>query len=161
MLNTGLLIILSLAALWTVMTRSLIKSTIGLAFTSIVLTIIMFRLNSPLAAVFELSVCTGLITVIFVSTISLASPLTPKEVELLSAARLKRFWYLPVILVLVGVGLLFVKVPLDFPLPHNPAGHDVRTVLWNERVLDLFGQVIILLAGAFGVAVLFKERKKK
>ncbi|MFA5085344.1 MAG: hypothetical protein WC482_03165, partial [Candidatus Omnitrophota bacterium] len=71
-----LLTAMVVAASWTVMTRSLLKSTIGLALTSAIITIIMFRLGSPLAAVFELSVCTGLITAVFVSTISLVKPLT-------------------------------------------------------------------------------------
>jgi hypothetical protein len=36
----------------------------------------------------------------------------------------------------------------------------VREVLWMERHLDLFGQIAVLLAGAFGVVVLFKHRSK-
>jgi len=79
-INTVLLFILITAALWTVMTRSLLRSAIGLALTSVILTIIMFRLNSHFAAVFELSVCAGLISVLFVSTISLTHPLTKQQV---------------------------------------------------------------------------------
>jgi hypothetical protein len=33
-------------------------------------------------------------------------------------------------------------------------------VLWGLRHLDLFGQIIVLLAGAFGVVIFFKEKKK-
>jgi NADH-quinone oxidoreductase subunit J len=121
------------AASWTVMTRSLLKSTIGLAFTSAIITIIMFRLDSPLAAVFELSVCTGLITAVFVSTISLTKPLTHKEIIKLSKDRAKRFWYLPVIMIIVGVALIYLKLPVDFKMPLKPAQSDVRGVLWNSR----------------------------
>lgn len=44
----------------------------------------------------------------------------------------------------------------------NPflADTDVRSVLWNKRSIDLFGQIAALLAAAVGVVVLFKERKK-
>ena len=42
-------------------------------------TLILFLLKSPLAAVFELSVCAGLITVIFISVISLTNPLSQDE----------------------------------------------------------------------------------
>jgi ethanolamine transporter EutH len=35
-------------------------------------------------------------------------------------------------------------------------GEGVREVLWNQRHLDLLGQIAVLLAGAFGVVVLFK-----
>ena len=64
-LNIIILIILVIAALWAAMTRSLLRSAIGLALISLILTIIMFRLHSGLAAVFELSVCAGLIRSFF------------------------------------------------------------------------------------------------
>jgi multisubunit Na+/H+ antiporter MnhB subunit len=37
---------------------------------------------------------------------------------------------------------------------------EAKEILWNVRHLDILGQVIVLLAGAFGVAILFKERRK-
>ena len=156
-----LLTAMVVAALWTVMTRSLLKSTIGLAFTSAIITIIMFRLNSPLAAVFELSVCTGLITAVFVSTISLVRPLTHKQIIQLSRDRIKRFWYLPAIIIVVGIAIMYLKIPAPLELPAVSAESDVRNVLWNSRQLDLFGQIVVLLAGVFGIVLLFKESKKK
>ena len=159
--DTTLLIATTIAAVWTVMGRSLLKATIGLAVTSTLISIIIFRLNSPLAAVFELSVCTGLITAIFVSTISLTKPLTHKEILQISKDRAKRYCYLPIILVVVGVALVMLKVKQDFmPIPVPPMQEDVRTVLWNFRRLDLLGQVIILIAGALGIVTLFEERKR-
>lgn len=156
-----LLVIMTVAALWTVMGRSLLKATIGLALTSAVLTILIFRFNSPLAAVFELSVCTGLITVVFVSTISLTKPLTHKEIIAMSEKRHKRYIYLPFILVLAGIGLILLKIPNDFVSPRPPeTAQSVQNILWNVRHLDLFGQIIIMLAGAFGVVTLFTERHK-
>ncbi|MDP2929723.1 MAG: hypothetical protein Q8O01_06675 [Candidatus Omnitrophota bacterium] len=156
-----LLTAMVIAALWTVMTRSLLKSTIGLAFTSAIITIIMFRLDSPLAAVFELSVCTGLITAVFISTISLVRPLTHKQIIQLSKNRIKRFWYLPAIVIVVGIALMCLKIPADFKMPAKLAQGDARNLLWNSRQLDLFGQIVVLLAGVFGIVLLFKETKKK
>ena len=157
-----LLIAMTLAAIWTVMCRSLLKATIGLAVTSAIITILMFALNSPLAAVFELSVCTGLITAVFVSAISLTKPMTHQEIVELSRNRIKRYWYLPVIMVIAGAILILSKIPPDAAIfgqrtaPIAPA-LDVRHILWNLRQLDLFGQIVILLAGAFGVVILFRE----
>jgi len=156
-----LLTAMVVASLWTVMTRSLLKSTIGLAFTSAIITILMFRLNSPLAAVFELSVCTGLITAVFVSTISLVKPLTHKEIVKLSKDRIKRFWYLPVIMVVAGLMLAFFNIPADLKMPAKAMESDVRNVLWNSRQIDIFGQIVVLLAGVFGIVLLFKEIKKR
>ena len=79
-LDIVILAVLLLTSLWTVMTRSILRSAMGLALTSVILAIVMFRLNSPLAAVFELSVCAGLISVLFVSTISITQPYTTEEI---------------------------------------------------------------------------------
>jgi NADH-quinone oxidoreductase subunit J len=157
-----LLVVMLVAALWAVMGRSLLKATISLAITSAVTTILMFRLNSPLAAVFELSVCTGLITVVFVSTISLTKPLTHKEITELSRDRLKRFWYLPVILALTGALLMLTGIKNDIKVPSSAWSliKDVRSVLWNFRSLDMFGQIIVLIIGALAVSILFEERRR-
>jgi len=155
-----LLVLMTAAALWTVMGRSLLKAAVGLAVTSALITILMFRLNSPLAAVFELSVCAGLITVIFVSTISLTKPLTHKEIVTLSRDRKKRFWYLPVIVVLAGIALAALRIPNNIATPRANAISDVRHILWNLRQLDLFGQIIIIIAGTLGVVILFEERRR-
>lgn len=161
--NIDLLLLSAMTAssVWTVMTRSLVKSAIGLALTSSILSVIIFRLDSPMAAVFELSVCTGLITVVFLSTISLIKPLTHREIMELSKKRYKRFWYMPfVILGLAAFIAIFVRIPNQIPAHRPWLITDVRVVLWNLRHLDLFGQIIVLLAGALGVVVLFEERKK-
>ena len=115
-INILLLVLMLIASLWTVMGRSLLKATIGLAVTSAALSVIIFRLNSPIAAVFELSVCTGLMTVVFVSTISLTKPLTHKDIIRLSTKRMKRFWYLPVIVIIAAIALIFVRIPKDLAI---------------------------------------------
>ncbi len=159
-IDLALLILTVLAALWTVMGRSLLKAAIGLAITSAVISVIIFRLNSPLAAVFELSVCSGLITAVFVSTISMTKPLTHKEILQLSKDKAKRYIYLPIILIVIGIALIMLKVRQDFAIVSpGAAGEDVRSVLWNFRRLDLLGQVVILIAGAFGIVILFGEKK--
>jgi NADH-quinone oxidoreductase subunit J len=160
-LNLIILSVLLLTSLWTAMSRSLLRGGIGLALTSAVLSIIMFRLNSPLAAVFELSVCAGLISVIFITTISLTQPLTMSEVNQRMRQRLIRFWPLPLLVILAGAILVMVKFNIAIPLPVAEIEPDVRLVLWNFRQIDLIGQILVLLAGAFGVVILFKERIKK
>ncbi|MFA6321231.1 MAG: hypothetical protein WCY36_05165 [Candidatus Omnitrophota bacterium] len=157
-----ILILTTLAAIWTVMGRSLLKAAIGLAITSALISVMIFRMNSPLAAVFELSVCAGLITAIFVSTISMTKPLTHKEVLQVSKDRMKRYIYLPVILAIVGAVLIALKLKQDFTIaPLAVAQPDVQTVLWDFRRLDVIGQVIILIAGALGIVILFEEKKTK
>lgn len=159
-LNLILLSGLLLAAIWTVMTIRLIRSIVGLALTSAILSVIMYRLNSPLAAVFELSVCSGLISVIFITTVSFTQRVSKERLLIRRRERLKRFLYLPFIIIVAGLLLMeYLKIPqFELPLPVTEPG--VRGVLWNLRHLDLLGQVIILLAGVFGVVILFKETDK-
>jgi multisubunit Na+/H+ antiporter MnhB subunit len=75
--------------------------------------------------------------------------------------RLERFWYLPILLVLVGIALSFVNFKFDLTLPVAEVEKDARVVLWNQRPLDILGQIIMLLTGAFGIVILFREAKKK
>jgi NADH-quinone oxidoreductase subunit J len=157
-INLLLLIALTIAALWSVLRKDVVKAAIALAVTSIILTIIMFRLGSPLAAVFELSVCAGLITVIFMSTISLTKPLTAQQEEDKLHGRGRHFAVLPVMVIAAAAVLAFIGVPMDLNLPQAGAAENVRNVLWKERQLDLVGQIVVILAGFFGVLVLFRER---
>ena len=145
-------------ALWAVMTTRLLRGIIGLALTSIMVTIIMFRLNAPLAAVFELSVCAGLISVIFITTVSFTRRISMEQLIERRKERFTKFWELPVLLILAAIILTQIKWPLNFPLPLAAPTTSVQMVLWHLRHLDLLGQIMVLLAGAFGVAILFKEQ---
>ena len=160
-LNIALLSIMVIAGIWSVMARSLLKSAFGLAIVSVIITIFMFKFDSPLAGVFELSVCTGLITVIFLSTIGLTKPMTHKEILKESSDRARRYGILPFLVVIIGgAAAIFVNLKIDFKIVQKAAELDVRNVLWNLRQLDLFGQIIILLVGGFGAVILFKEFKE-
>lgn len=159
--NLLVLIAMTLTALWTVMARSLLRSAIGLALTSALLTVIMFRLDSPFAAVFELSVCAGLISVVFITTISLTQPLSWSEITDHMKKRLGRFIALPCLLAIVAAALIAANIRIHLPLPATEPVKDVRYLLWHLRQIDLIGQIIMLLAGAFGVVIFFKEKKTR
>jgi NADH:ubiquinone oxidoreductase subunit 6 (subunit J) len=157
-----LLVGLVLSALFTVLIRDLLKGAIALAVMSAVLTIILFLLNAPLAAVFELSVCAGLVTVVFISAISMTKLRTKEEVAQHRQERRRRFLALPVILIALAAIALAVIWPHANDLLANvgsvagaKAGADV---FWKERQVDLLGQIVIILAGVFGVLIFFKER---
>jgi len=156
-LNLILLIALIVSALWAVMTRSLLMSAVGLAVLSIIVTALMFVLDAPLAAVFELSVCAGLITVVFVSTISLTKPITRPELKQQTKNRIKRYWYLPVMIVVLFVLLGYYMISPEPKFFTAYTELDVRNVLWKLRQTDMLGQIAIILTGVFGVVVLFKE----
>jgi NADH-quinone oxidoreductase subunit J len=156
-----LIVTLVIFAVWTVMTTRLPRSAMGLAITSAILAIIMFRLDSPLAAVFELSVCAGLISAIFISILSLMRRLSVEDRAVRQKEHFRKYWLLPMLIVLAVIALSQVHLPvINLPQVSTTEG-DVRIVLWNLRRLDLLGQIVILLTGAIGVVVLFKEWKNE
>jgi NADH:ubiquinone oxidoreductase subunit 6 (subunit J) len=63
-----------------------------------VLPTLMFRLQAPLAGVFELSVCAGLIPAIFLSTIGLTQRLAPETLAARRKEKVRRSWFLPILL---------------------------------------------------------------
>ncbi len=69
---TVVLIVVAIAfAILAVRFKDILYSAIALAALSIIIAIMFFKLDSPYAGVFELSVCAGLITALFISVISL------------------------------------------------------------------------------------------
>ncbi len=150
---------LVVAAMWTAVTTRLLRAAVGLALTSAVLAVVMFLLNAPLAAVFELSVCAGLIPAIFLSAISVTRRLSPQAAQDHARVQIRKYWPLPLIVGIVGFALTQVDFPAVAMSVATGPKPDVREALWNFRHLELVGQIVILLAGAFGVAVLLKESK--
>ena len=75
-----LLVGLVISAMVCIMIRNLLKACISLAVVSAILSLIMFLLGAPLAAVFELSVCAGLITVVFISAVSMTRVRSKEEI---------------------------------------------------------------------------------
>jgi NADH-quinone oxidoreductase subunit J len=160
-INLTLLSVMIVAALLTVFADSLLKSTIGLAVVSAAVAALLFRLNGPLAGVFELSVCAGLITAVFATTISLTKPANYNETAARGKIRLKKYWPLPLLMIAAGFLVWkFLKLPATPSLPFALEPNGVRNILWNVRHIDILGQIAIVLLGAFGVVVLFRGVKK-
>ena len=146
-----------LAALVTVVSARLLRAVIGLALTSALAALLLYRLHAPIAAVFELSVCAGLIPAIFLVAIGMTQRLTTKDVAVRRHEKTRLFWALPLVLICTGILLTQVPPLLTFAPPGPPQTIDVRQVLWNQRHMDLLGQVAILLGAAFAVVTLVKE----
>ncbi len=157
-----LLILLVMGSVACVMFRSKVKAAISLALISVILSIIMFALGQFWAAIFELSVCAGLVTVVFVCAVSLTRP--DRHNQEVEEAYHKKVSGLPVFMVILGIGLMIILTMgnFDFSVTVDAAAQ-VRTfndVFWNTRQADIIGQIIIILAGAFAVVILFKEGDK-
>jgi NADH-quinone oxidoreductase subunit J len=143
-----------------IMLRSITKSAIALAAGSAALGIIMYELGYIWAALFEVSVCSGLVTVIFISAISLSNT-DKKDIEKVFEDT-KRMSLLPFILIAAGVVLILAALATGITLPPSDTAakvtDDLREILWNNRQADIWGQIIVMITGSLAVVVLYRER---
>ena len=140
----------------------LLKAAIALAVTSAILSIILFIVGAPLAAVFELSVCAGMITVVFISACSMNRTRTNEENVQRQKDRNRRFVLLPALLFAITAIMAMVLRPhiTDIePVLAVANGSGVQTALWGSRQVDLLGQIVVILTGIYGVIVFFKEKE--
>lgn len=139
---------------FSVLSRHLINAAIALAAVSAACGVLMYVLGAHTAAIFEVSVCSGLVTVIFISAVSLSNgDRQASEPE-------KRAHLLPIILVGIGAVLMIVAGLTKFSLsvPGQPAlVLGFENVFWETRQADLFGQMVAIIAGASAIVVFFKE----
>jgi len=157
------LFLMIIAATAVMMFRSLLKSTICLAITSVLLAVVLFLLHAYWAALFELSVCAGLITAVFVSTVSFSTVVRRDKAHMKDHRA--RFKPLPYFMVLSGLALLGLLIYTGFAVERSvplPAAFvEFKQVFWNTRQADILAQIGLILAGSFAVIVLFKERDSK
>jgi NADH-quinone oxidoreductase subunit J len=145
-----LLIFIVLCAIF----RDLLYVAISLALASAVLATVLFHFGANIAAVFELSVCAGLITVLFVSTVSLT-----KDSDQAQESRLRVYLVPFVLLLIIGINLLLVKwlgtaITPAVVAPAAPA--QFQDIFWGQRTIDVLGQVSLVLAGVFGILAIFR-----
>ena len=123
--------------------------------------VLMYILGAHWAAIFEISVCSGLVTVIFISAVSLSNGDNFTEGKTggePSRSKVK----LPIILIAVGAVLMLAAGLTNFSVgvpAANASAADFDTVFWETRQADIFGQMIALVAGASAIVVFFKERE--
>ena len=158
--HTLLFLLVAVAAVAAVMARNLLLSALMLALVSVGAALILFDFQAPWAAVFELSVCAGLITVLFVSAVSLI-----RHEASTTAENRARFYAMPLVMGIVAIAAWFYAVPYFESLENwaRLGGRPVPlgAVIWDIRRADLLGQVSILAAGVFVVNSIFPRRKKQ
>lgn len=148
--------------IYAVMSPSILRSAIGLALSSAALSVLLYALHAAWVSVLELSVCSGLVTIIFISGISLSrSPKMEVQKEFQDRERNK---HLPLVLILLGLGMVALALTLGLDLTPAPGitgagAPDFRTVFWKMRQTDIWGQIAAILCGGIAVSVLFREEK--
>jgi NADH-quinone oxidoreductase subunit J len=151
----GLLVLLTVGCC---IFKDLLYVAISLAAVSVILAIVLFQFGANIAGVFELSVCAGLITVLFVATVSMTKD-SDQKVE----TRLPMY-FIP-LFVLIFISLVYFIVQwLANSMPAAVASQTPETfqkVFWEIRSADILGQVALILVGVFGILALFRLKAKE
>lgn len=152
MLITVIVVCSVLFALQAIRARQLIISALWLAGTSAILSVLFYMLGAYQVAVIELSVGSGLVTVLFVLAINVAGeePIPARSI-------------VPGALATAIVSLVIVILGL-FVFPMPPAGArtiepSLTSLLWQARSMDVFVQVVLIFAGVLGLLGLLAEAK--
>jgi NADH-quinone oxidoreductase subunit J len=141
--------------------KDLLKAAVALAAASVFLSVVLFLHGTWVAAVFELSVCAGLITVLFVSTVSLTKDSDQNEESKITGYLLPAF-----LLFFLGVDFFALKWIDAFIAPGKTILEAAKgtagfsAVFWGERTTDVLGQAALILAGVFAILALFKRTTK-
>lgn len=166
MLNILLMVTMLILAIQAIRAERLLHATICLAGVSALLSVVLFQLGAPHVAVIELSVGSGLVTVLFVFAIGIAG-----EEEL----RLKPLVPRPVAWGLVIAAVLLLGWQIK-PFSFEAAGQEqdqttitqqmaaeatleepIQFVIWEQRGLDALIQVVLIFSGVLGLLGLLAE----
>ena len=148
-------IILGLAAIVcayrAMLSRKLLSSILYLACVSATVSVILYLLGAQQVAVIELSVGAGLVTVLLVYALSVVGD---DAADMLSV--IPKPMALALVIFLAGLAV-FMIFPLIEPTL-NVTSFSLTIVLWQQRVLDVWIQIVLIFSGVLGVLGLLSER---
>ncbi len=134
-------------------TKRLLLSALWLAGASALTALMIYLLGAPEVAVIELSVGAGLVTVLFVFAINIAGeealpmqPIVPRPLA----------WILVLSSILMLMWMNRDLVSLNVEVT-EVLQFDFKTVLWENRMLDVLLQVVLIFSGVLGVLGLLAE----
>jgi len=150
----GCLALLVLSVVLLGVFRDLLYGAAALAAASVILSIVLFRFGANVAAAFELSVCAGLITVLFVATVSLT-----KDSDQKTEARLPVLFLVPMVALFAGVSYFLVSwLAGALPAPPPAQALTFQEAFWGQRTTDLLGQISLVLVGVFGLLAILRAK---
>jgi NADH:ubiquinone oxidoreductase subunit 6 (subunit J) len=140
--------------------KRLLITALWLALTSALVSWAMFRLGALEAAVVELSVGAGLVTVLFVFAINIVGDVDIPETALVSRPLA---WVVVVVAALLLAWMVLPELQAErfVTALEQPVGAlaQFRTVLWEGRGIDTLLQVVLIFAGVMAVLGLIGARK--
>ena len=129
-----------------------LPSTLYLAGTSVLVSVVLYLLGAQQVAVIELSVGAGLITVLLVYAVSVVG-----EDALDPSSVLPKPLAITFILAIVAL-LGWMVYPLIQVSTTAAGSPELLNTLWQQRVLDVYIQIALIFAGVLGVLGLLSEQ---
>lgn len=151
----GLMVVLSIGCC---IFKDLLYVAVSLATMSGILALVLFLFGANIAGVFELSVCAGLITVLFIATVSLT-----KDSDKKAETRLPVYFVALVVIIFIGADYFIIQWmahSLPAAVMPMPSG-TFQKVFWELRSADILGQIGLIGAGVFGILSLFRIAAKE
>jgi uncharacterized MnhB-related membrane protein len=131
--------------------RRILSSTLYLACISALTSVVIFMLGATQVAVMELSVGAGLVTVLMVYALSVVGEDALDPISVIPK---------PLALGLVGAVTILLAW-MVYPAIQSAGltgSVDLASVLWQQRVLDVWIQIVLIFSGVMGVLGLLSER---
>jgi uncharacterized MnhB-related membrane protein len=134
-----------------IVAKRILSATIYLACISALVSATLYLLGAAQVAVMELSVGAGLVTVLLVYALSVVGDdaMDPASV-------------IPKPLAFLVVGLVVAMLGwMAFPAMRTKVGMgevDLADALWQNRVLDVWIQIVLIFSGVMGVLGLLSEK---
>jgi len=161
-LNWVLLILVLVFTSLAIGLQDLLFAALSLAVSSLFLSIVFFLRNAPIAGVFELSICAGLIPVLLIAggTAFREIKEKPRVSSYLLYIGMGIGFLIIAFLVIGSIGEVFGGAyKLSF-ISFEKIG-SLGTMLWESRGSDLLGQLAVLWAGTLGVLVFLRKTKEE
>jgi uncharacterized MnhB-related membrane protein len=131
--------------------RRILSSTLYLACISALTSVVIFMMGATQVAVMELSVGAGLVTVLMVYALSVVGEDALDPISVIPK---------PLALGLVGAVTILLAW-MVYPAIQSAGltgSVDLASVLWQQRVLDVWIQIVLIFSGVMGVLGLLSER---
>lgn len=153
-LYLGLMIGTILCAYRIIVSKRILVATLYLACSSALVAIMLYLLGGTQVAAIELSVGAGLVTVLLVYAISVVgddaldpASIVPKPLAIIAVLA-------------AAVLLAWLAIPIGVSPSPLPAV-SMQVVLWEQRVLDLWIQMVLIISGVMGMLGILAEGKTR
>ncbi len=156
MLYVVVLVVMLFCGLQAVRTVRLMNAAIWLAGMSALMATLLYGLGAAVAAVIELSVGAGLVTVLFIFAISLMGD---EPLPAYQRSVVPKWLAFALVFAFVALLILFTLLLIGSDSPSSESSF--TETFWHERSADTLAQIALIFAGALSVLGLLTERRSQ